>query len=109
ANRDAPSFFATVHNFAMLCFKEGDYKRAETEFQRALEMTNAVPGSPKPAQISCRNHLGDLYRVMGEFDRAEYQLMEALRLLEATTRTNSYEDAQCYNNLGLVDQDRYQF
>jgi len=98
-----PDFATSLNNLASLYHRAlGDYARAESLYQLALEIRERVLGADHPVTAMSLNNLGMLYRELGDYVRAERLYHRALELCENGLGPEHPVTAQVRNNLAVV-------
>jgi CHAT domain-containing protein/tetratricopeptide (TPR) repeat protein len=95
-----PGYASTINNLGLLCSANGDFKRAEACFLKALEIRKTSIGEQHPDFAGSVNNLGLLYYNMGDFKAAEKQYIKALEIWRQVTGGTHADYANALSNLG---------
>jgi len=93
---DDPGLLDSV---AFIYFKNGDYKKAELLYKRALALDEKSLGPKHPDVANRLDSLATIYRAQGEYARAEKAYSRALAIREELLGPRHPDVAQSLNNL----------
>jgi CHAT domain-containing protein/TolA-binding protein len=98
-----------LNNLALLYHRKGDYDRAESQYLKALGITESTRGMDDPAVAEIAANLGATYYASGRYDKAIQTLRRALALQEKHLPANHPSLATGTFNLAAVyfDQGDY--
>ncbi len=82
-----------------------DFDSAKENYQRAIEIGEAVYGKDHPNMAAAINNLGDVLQDLGDFDGAKENFQRAIEIDEAVYGKDHPDVARAINNLGSALQD----
>ncbi|CAF1184274.1 unnamed protein product [Didymodactylos carnosus] len=99
-------YIATIHNNIGLIYNDmGDYSKALTYYEQALELELKRLGSNHPFVATTYNNIGGVYNEMRDYSKALTYYERALELKLKTLDPNHPDVAAAYNNIGGVCDD----
>lgn len=96
---ESPDYLGALGTIGIVYQGQGKYDKAEEIFVSLLNYFKAA-NKDKEQINTLQNNLGELYRVMGDYEKAEPALAEAVK----TAGENSLSAAISLNNLALVQK-----
>jgi len=106
---DHPRLATCLMDLALFHTNRGDYGRAQTELQRALQISDKTMSPDEFGAIAIVNNLGDLYVTMKDYDRAEPLVERAVRDLERTLGKDSFRVSTPLLNLAVIARERGEY
>jgi CHAT domain-containing protein/tetratricopeptide (TPR) repeat protein len=101
-----PRLATCLMDLALFHTNRGDYPRAMSELQRALEISDKTLSPDEFAAIAIVNNLGDLYVTMKDYDRAQPLVERAVRDIERTLGPDNFRVSTPLLNLGVIARER---
>jgi len=97
------ALFANLLNNLGLAYKsKGEYDKAISYHEKALEINLITTGENNPDTASIYNNLGSAYNSKGKYDKAIDYYKKALEIVLKTIGENNPITATPYNNIGLA-------
>ena len=93
-------YAGSLVNLGLVYSYIGDYKQAESNYLKALDICKSTSRKDHPTYVACLKNLGDLYGDMGEHSQAEAYLVEALKIYRSKYGNKHEKTAKCLNNMG---------
>lgn len=85
------------NNLGIIFSRRGDYSKALSYYERAIQLSNKIPGRNKTAIINAYNNLGGIYQKMNDYEKA---LAWFLKSVEFSSIYAPGELAQTYIHIG---------
>ena len=92
---------AILNNIALICANLGDYNRAETIFEKIIEIEQDSVEDYKNTAVTMGN-LAMVYYEMGKYVQAEELCQKSLLIFESLYGTSNKEYLACLNNLAIL-------
>jgi tetratricopeptide (TPR) repeat protein len=89
--------------------QQGDYQKAEKEFERALTISRAINGEESAKTAECYNDLGVLFYQQRNYEKALSYHQKALDIRQKIGDGHDLDVAESASNLGTVYSEKGQF
>jgi tetratricopeptide (TPR) repeat protein len=97
-----PDIATALNNLAIVSKDLEEYDKAESLFNRALEIRKKLYGCEHQLVAQSLNNLGDLFLDKGEYDRAEVFLSQALEIKQRVLGESDAAVVPTLNNMAMI-------
>jgi tetratricopeptide (TPR) repeat protein len=110
AGAEHPETAQSLHQLAILYWRQAKYKQAESCCQRALAIRKQCLGDKHHDTARSLNNLAMFYHAQEEYEKAEPLYLQALAIHEEQAEGEHTQVARCLNNLAALydDQQKYE-
>ena len=99
---EKPEIYLAVHDIGCLYLSQGQLRRAEESYQRALEGKENLLGPDDTSTLETVNNLGLVYTNLGKQQDAEQMCLRALHGRERVLGISHVSTLESVNNLGFL-------